>query len=323
MSLNLRTIDLFCGCGGFSLGFRNAGYSIVAAFDHWQPALRTYRANMHDHTAYEYDLSTMHGDEPLIQAYGANVIIGGPPCQDFSSAGKRDEGGGRADLTTTFAAIVATARPQWFVMENVERAATSRAFDAARAMFKRAGYGLSETVLDASRCGVPQVRKRLFMIGERGGQDGAVLPYLLRNLAAKPMTVHDYFGERIDLNHYYRHPRSYARRGVFSIDEPSPTIRGVNRPIPPLYKPHPGDTAPPSSNLRPLTTQERAMIQTFPPHWVWNGTKADVEQMIGNAVPVKLAEYVARCLVDYMERKPMPSHRPMEQLALDLDLRPA
>lgn len=321
MSLNLRTIDLFCGCGGFSLGFRNAGYSIVAAFDNWQPALRTYRANMDDHTAYNYDLSTMNGDEALIQALGADVIIGGPPCQDFSSAGKRDEGGGRADLTTRFAAIVATAQPRWFVMENVERAVTSRAFVAARDSFKRAGYGLSETVLDASVCGVPQVRKRLFMLGERGGQDGAVLPYLHKNLAAKPMTIRDYFGDLINLNHYYRHPRSYARRGVFSIDEPSPTIRGVNRPIPPLYKPHPGDTAPPSPNLRPLTTHERAMIQTFPPHWVWNGSKADVEQMIGNAVPVRLAEYVARSLVDYIERQPIPM--PMEQLALHLDLRPA
>ncbi|MGI8504092.1 MAG: DNA cytosine methyltransferase, partial [Hassallia sp.] len=96
--------------------------------------------------------------------------------------------------------------------------------------------------------------------------------------------------------------RSYKRRAIFSIDEPSPTIRGVNRPIPKNYKIHPGDAAPLTPQLRSLTTIERSYIQTFPPNFIFESCKTDLEQMIGNAVPVKLAEYVAKCLYEYMQQ---------------------
>jgi DNA (cytosine-5)-methyltransferase 1 len=105
---------------------------------------------------------------------------------------------------------------------------------------------------------------------------------------------------RLPFEHYYRHPRSYARRAVFSIDEPSPTIRGVNRPIPKGYPGHAGDPVPVSRDMRALTTQERAWIQTFPVDFKLPGTKSDSEQVIGNAVPVKLAEYVASKLMHYI-----------------------
>ncbi len=124
---------------------------------------------------------------------------------------------------------------------------------------------------------------------------------LLLNLKGKPIILKDYFGEQFGLTHYYRHPRSYARRGIFSIDEPSPTIRGVNRPIPKGYPGHSGDTLPSSENIRSLTTQERALIQTFPKNFILPGCKTDIEQVIGNAVPVNLAEYVAKCLARYIQ----------------------
>ena len=107
------------------------------------------------------------------------------------------------------------------------------------------------------------------------------------------MTIRDWFGESINTNFYYRHPRSYARRAIFSVDEPSPTIRGVNRPIPDGYSAHPGDAAA-ISEARPLTTAERARIQTFPEEFQFIGCKTDIEQMIGNAVPVRLAQYVGK-----------------------------
>ena len=85
----------------------------------------------------------------------------------------------------------------------------------------------------------------------------------------------------------------FKRRAIFSIYEPSPTIRGVNRPIPKTYQKHPGDATDMTENVRPLTTIERSYLQTFPKGFQLQGTKSDLEQMIGNAVPVKLAEYVA------------------------------
>lgn len=96
------------------------------------------------------------------------------------------------------------------------------------------------------------------------------------------------------------HPRSYNRRAVFSVYEPSSTIRGVNRPIPIGYQKHHADKADPADgNVRSLTTKERSYIQTFPESFVFKGNKSNMEQAIGNAVPVKLAEYVARHILDY------------------------
>ena len=118
------------------------------------------------------------------------------------------------------------------------------------------------------------------------------------------MTIRRYFRNKLTFEHYYRHPRSYARRAVFSIDEPSPTIRGVNRPIPKGYPGHEGDSIPHDTGVRSLTTEERARIQTFPASFKLPGCKTDVEQVIGNAVPVKLAEYVAKQLISYIEANP-------------------
>jgi DNA (cytosine-5)-methyltransferase 1 len=312
----MNILDLFSGCGGMSLGFMNAGFHIDAAFDYWKPAIETYRRNF-AHPIIEYDLAQIESDCATLSKYAPDMIIGGPPCQDFSSAGKRDESLGRADLTIAFAEIICTMKPKWFVMENVDRAEKSIAFQKARHILQAAGYGLSTKILDASLCSVPQQRKRLFVIGEFGGQEHALLPYLEKNLRAKPLTVREYLGKRIDVEYYYRHPRSYKRRAIFSIDEPSPTIRGVNRPIPKGYPGHAGDPVTISSNVRPLTTHERSLIQTFPDGFQFVGTKADIEQMIGNAVPVKLAEYVANCISQYMNDDrplPPPQHRSALQL---------
>jgi DNA (cytosine-5)-methyltransferase 1 len=132
------------------------------------------------------------------------------------------------------------------------------------------------------------------------------------------MTIRDYFGNSLGVNHYYRHPRNYNRRGIFSIDEPSPTVRGVNRPLPKGYKGHSADSAPISNDIRPLTTLERSYIQTFPKNFQWSGTKTALEQLIGNAVPVKLAEFVGNCLQEYIRDKNNDNARlKPRQLTLD------
>ena len=147
---------------------------------------------------------------------------------------------------------------------------------------------------------MPQKRFRFFLIGELDGEDDALGSLIESRLATKPMTLRDYLGDSLKREHYYRHPRNYCRRGVFSIDEPAPTMRGVNRPLPAGYPGHPGDSTTNRASVRPLTTIERSYVQTFPKDFIFFGTKTDIEQMIGNAVPVKLAEYVGYCLKDYI-----------------------
>ena len=119
-------------------------------------------------------------------------------------------------------------------------------------------------------------------------------------LSTKPMTMRDYFGDSLGIDYYYRHPRSYVRRGIFSMDEPSPTVRGVNRPMPEGYKIHANDPVKSKEGIRPLTTLERSYIQTFPRDFLFFGSKTDVEQMIGNAVPVNLAKFVGEAIKKYL-----------------------
>lgn len=297
----INAVDLFAGCGGLTCGFQNAGVRVKAAFEFWDVAAHVYEKNF-DHPVFQIDLSNVTNAVNVIRPFHPDMIIGGPPCQDFSHAGKRIEAE-RAGLTGSFANIVKEILPQYFVMENVDRAEKSNAYAYARQTFKDAGYGLTEIVLDASFCGVPQKRKRFFCIGVLGSEDDSVRPFLVSKIDDHETTLRDYFGDSLGFEYYYRHPRNYNRRAVFSIDEPAPTMRGVNRPVPKGYPGHPNDACPVENGVRALTTHERALIQTFPASYVWDGSKTDMEQMIGNAVPVKLAEFVARAVIDYIQAK--------------------
>ena len=96
----MRAVDIFSGCGGMTLGFEQAGIDVVAAFDKWAPAVEIYRANF-DHPIFEKDLCDSDSIE-AIELFEPDLIIGGPPCQDYSIAGKRQQGE-RANLTIRFA----------------------------------------------------------------------------------------------------------------------------------------------------------------------------------------------------------------------------
>ena len=292
----MRVIDLFAGCGGMSLGFENVGFDIVAAFDNWDAAITIYESNF-SHPIYKKDL----GVDDVIQQISdlhPDIIMGGPPCQDYSIAGKR-ELGKRANLTIRFAEIVSTVKPTWVVFENVYNIERFSTVTVLKQMLSDAGYGITTQVLDASRGGVPQKRQRFFLVGNLGERDGFLDETLTSNLSNKQMTVRDYLGDTLNTEFYYMHPRSYNRRAVFSIDEPAATIRGINRPIPENYKRHHADKADICDGVRALTTRERGYIQTFPDSFKFPGAKTDVELAIGNAVPPALAMYVANCIKQY------------------------
>lgn len=295
----MRVIDLFAGCGGLSLGFQNAGFEIVAAYDNWDEAIKIYQKNF-SHPIFKRDLSDT-SDISDIACFNPDIIIGGPPCQDYSSAGHRNENLGRAKLTINFAEIVTSIGPRFFLMENVPNIQKSDKLDTIIQMFHKTGYGVSQIVIDASKCGVPQKRRRFIMVGCKDASDGFLDEILKTGQNEKSMTLRDYFGDSLGFKYYFRVPRSYSRRGIFSIDEPSMTIRGVDRPIPKGYRGHSCDPVPLTPDIRPLTCYERSLIQTFPKDFDWgDSSKTNLNQVIGNAVPVKLAEYVARCIKIYI-----------------------
>lgn len=297
----MRVIDLFSGCGGMSLGFQNAGFQIVAAYDNWQPAIDIYKRNFL-HPIFNKDLS-IENVVPEIKGFSPDMIIGGPPCQDFSIAGKREFRGRRANLTLKFGQIVSDVRPQWFVMENVYNIEKSPVFDEVIAIFRLAGYGITKHVWDASYMGVPQMRRRYFVIGKLGEKDDFLLERMLSGLSKERMTVRKYFeGEPLDAEYIYQHPRTYKRRAIFSVDEPLSTIRSVNRPIPSNYVIHPADKTGDLTKVHVLTTKERSYIQTFPESFEFVGTTSAIEQAIGNAVPVKMAEYIGKYIYQHMHQ---------------------
>lgn len=298
MSLNIKCVDLFCGCGGMSLGFEASGFNIVAGIDNWKAAIQVYEKNF-NHPIIEKDLMDVEGSAELIAEYTPDIIIGGPPCQDFSTAGFQDESRGRAILSVCYSQIVSIVRPKYFVMENVATIRNTKSFQSVISNFRAAGYGLTQMVLDAAYCGVPQTRKRMFVVGALGASDGFLDEELKRNLAQKPMSIHDYLGDSLGIDYYFRVPTNYNRRGVFSVYEPSMTIRAVDRPIPKGYKGHPNDPVP-VEKVRCLTPKERSYIQTFPESFQFVGGKSDINSMIGNAVPVNLAKYVGTALMRYI-----------------------
>lgn len=296
----MRVADLFSGCGGLSQGFIQAGLDVVVAAENWVAARRVYSLNF-DHPVLDLDLGGVDDAVSALAGYDPDVVIGGPPCQDFSAAGGRSEGN-RAKLTVSFAKIVAELRPAWFVLENVPEARDSLAWASARKILRKAGYGISECVLNAAFFNVPQSRKRFFAVGRLEEDDHFLDDTLSQKLRTTKMTLREHVGDDFGIDFYYRHPRNWGRKAIFSLDEPSATIRSTNRRVPPGYSAH-GNDAGPLEQARPLTTEERARVQTFPLKFRFDGTTTDRDMMIANAVPVALAQHVASTIRAYEERR--------------------
>jgi modification methylase hindV len=153
----MRCVDLFCGCGGLSSGFSQAGYEVVLGIDKWEKALNIYRKNF-SHKVLQEDITNETQIIALIKQFNPEIIIGGPPCQDFSSAGKRDITRGRADLTYNYTNIVCSYKPKYFLMENVDRIVSSHILKDIINQFSNNGYGLTAVILNAAYCNVPQSR---------------------------------------------------------------------------------------------------------------------------------------------------------------------
>jgi len=165
----MKVVSLFCGAGGMDLGFQNAGCEIVGAYDCEGDCIKTHHANF-DPIAQRRDVSVL-GKRDIPDC---DIVIGGPPCQGFSVAGKMDPNDLRSSLVWEFARIVDEVQPRFFVMENVKALATLQKWIHIRSKlqqeFYKSGYDVVCHILNSKDYGVPQSRERAFFIGVKKGE---------------------------------------------------------------------------------------------------------------------------------------------------------
>lgn len=332
-----RFIDLFAGAGGLSLGFTWAGFKSVFAVEMDPSAAATYKANFGDHV-FTDDIRKIDS----FKGYEAEVIIGGPPCQGFSPLGKmsakkdkRVEHQSMNALWAEYLRAVKEIRPLAFVVENVPEFLRSCEYQCFREAAESLGYGIAEGVLKAEEFGVPQKRHRGFVIGILGGE--ASLPTPTYETATVRDAIGDLPLEPTDKDlHFKRKPTALSIErykvippggnrfdlmkkrpdlcppcwlkkptgstdvfGRLEWDKPALTIRTE------FYKPEKGCYLHPQAH-RPITHREAARLQTFPDDFKFVGSKIQIAKQIGNAVPPKLAYYVAlhvRKLIEGVEKQ--------------------
>lgn len=162
-------VDLFCGAGGLSLGLKNAGWSPVLSLDLWDDAIRTYRQNFDDHECLNVDVSKVAESDFANRLTSCDWVVGGPPCQGFSTIGRRRREDPRNRLVFEFARTVDILQPENFLIENVIGLKDMRFVEEVERYFEGRGYSVSTMVLRSADYGVPQLRHRIFFVGSRSG----------------------------------------------------------------------------------------------------------------------------------------------------------
>ena len=315
----MKIASFFSGAGGLDLGFANAGFKVAFANDNWQGCWKTFEANHGIEIDKRSIQKISHDEIPEVVGF-----VGGPPCQSWSLAGAmRGIQDARGKVFYNYVNLIAKKKPLFFVAENVAGILSSRhkgEFLKIVDAFKKIGYNVNYKLLDAKDYGVPQERKRVFIVGyhEKIGkrfefpepQDKKLtLKDAISDLPeATPASQKNKTNGKLNIsNHEYMNGGFstiyMSRNRVRNWDEPSFTIQAGGRHAPchpkaPKMKFIEQDKRvfePGKEELyRRLSVRECARIQTFPDDFIFHYDQvADGYKMIGNAVPVKLAEALA------------------------------
>lgn len=327
-----NVIDLFSGAGGFSLGFKNSGYfDILLSIDNNKSLSETYEKNFKDVRHLTRDILSFDKNEikELIKDKVIDVIIGGPPCQGFSIAGnigrleKNDE---RNKLFLGYLNFVKVVEPKIFIMENVARLTThnkGKTFKIIKEYFEEIGYNVEYKILNSKDYGIPQERRRVFIIGKKenrkfefpkkefkiktvketiedlpklkNGENSNIPNHSAMNhsnqMLEKMKFVKD-GGNRGDIPENLRPKSGDVRKYIrYKSDAPSVCVTGDMRKI--FHY----------EQNRALTPRELARLQTFPDNFIFYGTSINIQQQIGNAVPPLLAQKISLKIKEYLDDK--------------------
>lgn len=314
-------IDLFAGAGGMSLGFDNAGFKNLLAVEFNKDFAETYKKNFPRHNLIVDDIKNVTEKQihDIIKNEKVDVIIGGPPCQGFSIAGNIGRNfidDDRNRLFKEFVRFVKIIKPRMFVLENVaamERHNKGKTIKEIVSSFKEIGYDIKYKVLNAVNYGVPQERRRIFIVGTLG-ENSFEYPQEINNIVTVKEAIDDL--PKLENGETSEIPNHTAmKHSTQMLEKMSYVSDGGNRnDIPENIRPKSGDSRKyirynskkPSfcvtgdmrkifhySQNRALTCRELARLQTFPDSFVFLGNAGKVQQQIGNAVPVLLANKIA------------------------------
>ena len=324
--INFKVVSLFSGAGGLDLGFSNAGFNCIWANEYDKDIWETFEKN---HPETFLDRRSII-DIPSKEIPECDGIIGGPPCQSWSTGGSlkgmKDK---RGQLFLDFIRVLGDKKPMFFLAENVSGMLLPvhrKSLEYIKDMFTECGYELSFNLLNASDFGVPQDRKRVFFVGYRKDL-GIRFEFPEGSTVSDKVTLRQAIGDLVDTavpsahnrtnienwnapNHEYMtggfSTMYMSRNRVREWDDVSFTIQAGGRHAPihpqaPLMQSVGQDVkifVPGKEDLyRRMSVRECARIQTFPDDFVFHYDKiSSGYKMIGNAVPVKLASAIAEAI---------------------------
>lgn len=299
----MKVVSLFSGAGGLDLGFKMAGHEIVWANDNFSDAVETYKKNLGDHIIcediYNIDVSKIPD---------CDIVIGGFPCQGFSIANmKRHTDDSRNELYKMLIKVIKEKKPKFFLAENVKGILSlehGQVINMIMNDFNSFGYKAKYKVLNAADYGVPQLRKRVIIIGVRN-DIGFEYEYPLpeynengNNGLKKWISVGEAMKNIPDPdtpNNLFNHTYSkfklkfngYLGNRAIDPTKPAPTVtaRGDDKGgVVVLHHPN---------NQRRMTCRELAIVQSFPIDYEFFGTRSSIYRQIGNAVPPLLGKAIA------------------------------
>ena len=303
----MNVLDLFCGCGGFTKGLIDSGLNVVAGIDKWDKACDNYRQN-YKHICLCKDLEVYHPSDFVEETGIKNIgiIVGGPPCQGFSIAGKRDVLDPRNNLINVFIEYVQYFKPDVFCMENVYGILSMKfkngqpVVDTIISSLQE--YNISVNKLSAQWFEVPQNRKRVIIVGFKNTTN--IISSGIKPYGNTIIPVKDVLEDRCNVQQkYYLSAKAIA--GIHNKKQRSKELGNgfgaqfldLDKPsytIPARYYKDGYDALVKydEEHIRRLTITELKRIQTFGDDYILTGTKKDIIMQIGNAIPCKLAYHI-------------------------------